>query len=218
MKFTPYSVFGSVAIFTALLCTAVPSMAVTIEVEYSAPTPVELTCSPDLPPALCDPSTLYGSSPTSSSLAFDLAESQRSVNGSYDVSSFLSGTVWDSYQSLLVLPGLISASLTANAITQGGLVIDVLLNYGYSFLIEEVLVESSLTGSSGTYGSVGSMTFNALSGSTIQGVASGEYVITQPPSAIGPIPAIPEPEIYAMMGMGLGLMGFMARRRKKQAA
>ena len=29
---------------------------------------------------------------------------------------------------------------------------------------------------------------------------------------------VPEPEIYAMMGIGLGLMGFVARRRKGQAA
>lgn len=29
---------------------------------------------------------------------------------------------------------------------------------------------------------------------------------------------IPEPEIYAMMGLGLGLMGFVARRRKQQGA
>ena len=28
------------------------------------------------------------------------------------------------------------------------------------------------------------------------------------------IPAVPEPEIYAMMAVGLGLMGFVARRRK----
>lgn len=31
-------------------------------------------------------------------------------------------------------------------------------------------------------------------------------------------PAIPEPEIYAMMGLGLGLMGWVGRRRKQQAA
>lgn len=31
-------------------------------------------------------------------------------------------------------------------------------------------------------------------------------------------PPIPEPEIYAMMIAGLGLMGFVARRRKQQAA
>jgi len=29
---------------------------------------------------------------------------------------------------------------------------------------------------------------------------------------------IPEPEIYAMMGVGLGLMGWIGRRRKLQAA
>lgn len=31
-------------------------------------------------------------------------------------------------------------------------------------------------------------------------------------------PAVPEPEIYAMMGLGLGLMGWASRRRKQQAA
>jgi hypothetical protein len=31
------------------------------------------------------------------------------------------------------------------------------------------------------------------------------------------ITPVPEPEIYAMMGLGLGLMGFMARRRKQAA-
>ena len=32
------------------------------------------------------------------------------------------------------------------------------------------------------------------------------------------VAAVPEPEIYAMLGIGLGLMGFIARRRKQQAA
>ena len=32
------------------------------------------------------------------------------------------------------------------------------------------------------------------------------------------VPGIPEPETYAMMLAGLGLMGFVARRRKQQAA
>ena len=31
-------------------------------------------------------------------------------------------------------------------------------------------------------------------------------------------PAVPEPEIYAMMGLGLGLMGWVSRRRKQHAA
>jgi hypothetical protein len=32
------------------------------------------------------------------------------------------------------------------------------------------------------------------------------------------ITPVPEPEIYAMMAAGLGLMGFVARRRKQSAA
>jgi PEP-CTERM motif len=32
------------------------------------------------------------------------------------------------------------------------------------------------------------------------------------------IAPIPEPEIYAMMGIGLGLLGWVGRRRKQQAA
>ena len=33
--------------------------------------------------------------------------------------------------------------------------------------------------------------------------------------AVSPVTPIPEPEIYAMLAAGLGLMGFMARRRKQ---
>lgn len=33
-----------------------------------------------------------------------------------------------------------------------------------------------------------------------------------------PVAAIPEPEIYAMLGLGLGLLGWVGRRRRLQAA
>jgi hypothetical protein len=32
------------------------------------------------------------------------------------------------------------------------------------------------------------------------------------------VPAIPEPETYALMAMGLAVVGFMSRRRKAAAA
>jgi len=47
--------------------------------------------------------------------------------------------------------------------------------------------------------------------STITGVAGG-------PESFSAVSAIPEPEVYAMLGAGLGLMGWVARRRKQQAA
>lgn len=34
--------------------------------------------------------------------------------------------------------------------------------------------------------------------------------------ALGPVAAVPEPEMFAMMGLGLGLVAFAARRRKSQ--
>ncbi len=49
--------------------------------------------------------------------------------------------------------------------------------------------------------------------STITGVAGGPESF----SAVAVSP-VPEPEIYAMMGLGLGLLGWVGRRRKLQAA
>ncbi|SEO54355.1 PEP-CTERM protein-sorting domain-containing protein [Duganella sp. CF517] len=37
-------------------------------------------------------------------------------------------------------------------------------------------------------------------------------------SAVGPVAPVPEPETYAMMGLGLGLVGLLSRRRAKAAA
>jgi PEP-CTERM motif len=43
----------------------------------------------------------------------------------------------------------------------------------------------------------------------VQGFASGNSA-----SYVSTVPSIPEPEIYAMMAAGLGMMGWMARRRR----
>jgi len=37
-------------------------------------------------------------------------------------------------------------------------------------------------------------------------------------SAVGPVAPVPEPETYAMMGLGLGLVGLLSRRRAKSQA
>jgi hypothetical protein len=44
---------------------------------------------------------------------------------------------------------------------------------------------------------------------------SGEF---QNLYAVWTVAPVPEPEIYAMMGVGLGLVGWAARRRKRQVA
>ena len=38
------------------------------------------------------------------------------------------------------------------------------------------------------------------------------------PGAPFPIAPVPEPEIYAMMGVGLGIMGWVARKKKRKLA
>ncbi len=49
------------------------------------------------------------------------------------------------------------------------------------------------------------------------GVTDGFALQTAAFTAVAVTP-IPEPEIYAMMGLGLGLLGWVGRRRKQQAA
>lgn len=191
---------------------------VTIQVDYAPPTPSSLTCSSSLT-FLCTPE-LFSSyvSSTSPSLIFNLDDSQRAVNGTYDVSSSLSGPVWDSYQSTVALPGISASSFTANAIVQGGLVSDLLLNLGYSFLNGDMLLNYALTGNSGAYGAILTMSFTGVAG-TAEATYAGIYDIIQPPAESGfpgvvPVSPVPEPETYAMLLTGLSLIGFTARRRK----
>ena len=46
-------------------------------------------------------------------------------------------------------------------------------------------------------------------------LSQGQGVMLTIDSGTAPVP---EPEIYAMMGLGLGLMGWVGRRRRQQAA
>ncbi len=53
---------------------------------------------------------------------------------------------------------------------------------------------------------------SGIAGSQGTGLSRGLYSIT---SSLNPVSPIPEPEIYALMAAGLGLMGFVARRRSR---
>lgn len=72
-----------------------------------------------------------------------------------------------------------------------------------------------------TFGSAGldwSLWTNSVSMTTDN--ANPNYFVLHPFDANGPYAisaAIPEPEIYAMMGLGLGLLGWVGRRRKLAA-
>jgi hypothetical protein len=149
---------------------------VTIHVVYSAPTPSEVTCSAGLPPNSCNSiasslSSYSAISSASSTLTFNLDSAQRAVNGSYDVSSSLSGTIWDNYQSLQS-----PSSFTAIAIVQGGLVSG--LNFEYSVSQEGALVEVSSTGNSGSFNGVTAITYPDSMG-TVSIAYDGTYEIVQ---------------------------------------
>ena len=53
---------------------------------------------------------------------------------------------------------------------------------------------------------------------TAQSRRGGSYAYLLTPCDICPVAQVPEPETYAMFMAGLGLMGFMARRRKNGQA
>ena len=67
---------------------------------------------------------------------------------------------------------------------------------------------------------VGVSTYLATGTIVGQAFASNQYgnYSTFTTTAVSAIAAVPEPETYAMLMAGLGLMGFVARRRKNKAA
>lgn len=77
-------------------------------------------------------------------------------------------------------------------------------------LVESFSAHSGLTNSNRYYGFTG-ISFDRIEFNA--GGANKTYVLDNMQFAVTPVP---EPEIYAMMAIGLGLMGFVARRRKQK--
>jgi hypothetical protein len=72
-------------------------------------------------------------------------------------------------------------------------------------------------GCGGAFANTGAVTMGA---NTVSGGCLGGLTVAALGDVAVPLPSapIPEPETYAMMLAGLGLLGFMARRRRRQAA
>jgi len=58
--------------------------------------------------------------------------------------------------------------------------------------------------------------FFEITGTTATPIGTAFNVTIQAPSATGPLPAVPEPANMALLLAGLGLMGFMAKRRSQR--
>jgi hypothetical protein len=87
-------------------------------------------------------------------------------------------------------------------------------NGSSGFLINVDAAQQTFLNTS-VFGQAGSSGFRIALESTITGVAGGPESYLAVPGGSLPPTAIPEPESYAMMLAGLGMLGFIARRRKR---
>ncbi|MCK9983759.1 MAG: hypothetical protein AzoDbin1_00231 [Azoarcus sp.] len=102
----------------------------------------------------------------------------------------------------------------------GGAFADANGNSGMENAAFNAVINSSATGQGG--GVVSSLSvpgsFGAEIGSAVSGLATGAGGISVAIAAGGSpniIPPVPEPDAYAMLLVGLGMVGVMARRRSK---
>jgi PEP-CTERM motif len=189
---------------------------ITIQVDYEPLTASFITCSGGLPPGVCNgfaslpPPVLF---PSTLSLVFELDDSQRAVDGSYDVSAGLQGSFWDFYLDWIASSSVVltPTSPIATAIAQGGLITDLLLNLGVSASIGYALLQYTLTGGSGGSTYTASEFFPELQG-TVEIVYIGTYGISQPPALPGPTTTVPEPSTWFLMCAGLLALPAMRRR------
>ena len=87
-------------------------------------------------------------------------------------------------------------------------------NGSSGFLINVDAAQQTFLNTS-VFGQAGSSGFRIALESTITGVAGGPESYLAVPGGSLPPTAIPEPESYEMMLAGLGMLGFIARRRKR---
>jgi len=134
------------------------------------------------------------------------------------------GSFLDTYSFSLALPGAQSSSVAVSinlftlSITGGSYSLFSTADYGAATSFDDALVGGSWS-FDGTTGSTVNTVANlgignyyfAVSGAG--GAQGGQYLLNS--SVV--TPPIPEPEIYAMMIAGLGVLGFVTRRRRKAA-
>ncbi len=206
-----------VAVGSLLLLLGVPTahaVPITIQVDYGAAPLDEFTCSSGFP-AACD--SFFASLATefpATFLAFELDDSQRAVDGSYDVSSGLQGSLWDLYLQAVGGQGATALPITATAIAQGGLITDLLLNLPYTVSLPGVALQFALTGGSGAYSAHTSAFFDSAGFTAdIAYTYNGAYDITQPPAQPGPGPVtpVPEPSTWVLMCTGLAILAVAKR-------
>ena len=199
-----------IAMGIAVACQAAHAAPVTIQVDYEPAVLQQVECGGGTPSGSCSlPAT---SSDQLVSLIFDIEDSVRAVDGSYDVASGLRGSFLDGFQPFVDAAGGSITLLTASAITQGGLVTDLLLGFGFSFVQEGTRVDHSYSGVAGGYSASIRIDYPPpfSDDAWVRYDYLGTYSISQAPSDLQPGPGstnpVPEPGTWLLLAAGLLLM------------
>ena len=144
------------------------------------------------------------------------AITQDTSNPYVHIFSHAAGTFTD-YVDFTIPEGSLQSSANPLYLSLGGVPTTSITNLAYS------IIGGTSTSTGGTnYGSflgnnttydlanIGSGAYHLVVNGLVSGNAGGAY-------AVSLVSGVPEPETYAMMLGGLGLLGFMARRRQKGA-